>query len=118
MAGQRDRAAKDVEWVRVIKDKDGKVLMSEEFGEKWKEYFDELMNVENERRRRRDGSYIRKCRGLERSEGSCEDEEWKVVSPDDIPVEAWRCLGERAVGFLTQSWRVRGLLRDGEVCWC
>lgn len=34
MAGQRDRAGKDVEWVRVIKDKDGKVLMSEEFGEK------------------------------------------------------------------------------------
>lgn len=34
LAGQRDRAGKDVEWVRVIKDKDGKVLMSEEFGEK------------------------------------------------------------------------------------
>lgn len=34
LAGQRDRAGKDVEWVKVIKDKDGKVLMSEEFGEK------------------------------------------------------------------------------------
>lgn len=62
-----------MEWVRVIKDKDGKVLMSEEFGEKWKEYFDELMNVENERQRRRDD--VMKCRRLERSEGSCEDEE-------------------------------------------
>lgn len=47
--------------------------MSEEFGEKWKEYFDELMNVENERQRRRDD--VMKCRRLERSEGSCEDEE-------------------------------------------
>lgn len=54
--------------------------MSEEFGEKQKEHFDELMNVENERQRRRDGSYIMKCRGLEKSEGSCEDEEQKVVS--------------------------------------
>lgn len=26
----------------------------------------------------------------------------KVVGPDDIPVEAWKCLGEMAVEFLTR----------------
>ena len=26
----------------------------------------------------------------------------KAVGPDDIPVEAWRCLGEMAVEFLTR----------------
>ena len=26
----------------------------------------------------------------------------KAVGPDDIPVEAWRCLGELAIDFLTR----------------
>lgn len=49
MARQRDQAGKDVKQVRVIKDIDGNVLMSEESVlERWNEYSEGLSNVENE----------------------------------------------------------------------
>ncbi|KAK3516182.1 hypothetical protein QTP70_005686 [Hemibagrus guttatus] len=48
LARQRDRDGKDVQQVRVIKDRDGRVLTSEESVQRrWKEYFEELMNEEN-----------------------------------------------------------------------
>ncbi|KAK3519169.1 hypothetical protein QTP70_019997 [Hemibagrus guttatus] len=56
-----------------------RVLTSEEnVQRRWKEYFEELMNEENEREKRVEGA----------------------VGPDDIPVEVWKCLGEAAVEFL------------------
>ena len=48
MARQRDRAGKDVLDVRVIKDENGNVMVnSEAVLKKWKEYFEKLMNEEN-----------------------------------------------------------------------
>ncbi|KAK3520762.1 hypothetical protein QTP70_032338 [Hemibagrus guttatus] len=56
LARQRDREGKDVQQVRVIKDRDGRVLTSEESVQRrWKEYFEELMNEENEREKRVEG---------------------------------------------------------------
>ncbi|KAK3565912.1 hypothetical protein QTP86_020321 [Hemibagrus guttatus] len=56
LARQRDRDGKDVQQVRVIKDRDGRVLSSEESVQRrWKEYFEELMNEENEREKRVEG---------------------------------------------------------------
>ncbi|KAK3521476.1 hypothetical protein QTP70_006832 [Hemibagrus guttatus] len=48
LARQRDQDGKDAQQVRVIKDRDGRVLTSEESVQRrWKEYFEELMNEEN-----------------------------------------------------------------------
>ena len=45
---QRDRAGKDVQHVRVIKDKNGNVTVnSEAVLKKWKEYFEKLVNKES-----------------------------------------------------------------------
>ncbi|KAK3516862.1 hypothetical protein QTP70_027082, partial [Hemibagrus guttatus] len=56
LARQRDRDGKDVKQVRVIKDRDGRVLTSEESVQRrWKEYFEELMNEENEMEKRVEG---------------------------------------------------------------
>ncbi|KAK3509637.1 hypothetical protein QTP70_008034 [Hemibagrus guttatus] len=56
LARQRDRDGKDVQQVRVIKDRDGRMLTSEESVQRrWKEYFEELMNEENEREKRVEG---------------------------------------------------------------
>ncbi|KAK3543926.1 hypothetical protein QTP70_031835 [Hemibagrus guttatus] len=56
LARQRDRDGKDVQQVRVIKDGEGRVLTSEESVQRrWKEYFEELMNEENEREKRVEG---------------------------------------------------------------
>ncbi|KAK3535564.1 hypothetical protein QTP70_016834 [Hemibagrus guttatus] len=106
LARQRDRDGKDVQQVRVIKDRDGKVLTSEESVQRrWKEYFEELMNEENEREKRVKGvnsveQKVDKIRKDEVRKALKRMKSGKAVRPDDIPVEVWKCLGEAAVEFL------------------
>ncbi|KAK3575243.1 hypothetical protein QTP86_023434, partial [Hemibagrus guttatus] len=107
LARQRDRDGKDVQQVRVIKDRDGRVLTSEESVQRrWKEYFEELMNEENERGKRVEGvnsveQKVDKIRKDEVRKALKRMKSGKAVGPDDIPVEVWKCLGEAAVEFLT-----------------
>ncbi|KAK3526858.1 hypothetical protein QTP86_000716 [Hemibagrus guttatus] len=107
LARQRDRDGKDVQQVRVIKDRDGRVLTSEESVQRrWKEYFEELMNEENEREKRVEGvnSVEQKVDKIGKDEvrkALKRMKSGKAVGPDDIPVEVWKCLGEAAVEFLT-----------------
>ena len=50
LARQRDRAGKDVQHVRIIKNENGNVMVnSEAVLKRWKEYFQKLMNKENNR---------------------------------------------------------------------
>ena len=50
LARQRDRAGKDVQYVRVLKDENGNVMVNSETElKRWKEYFEKLMNEENNR---------------------------------------------------------------------
>ncbi|KAK3574056.1 hypothetical protein QTP86_001329 [Hemibagrus guttatus] len=107
LARKRDRDGKDVQQVRVIKDRDGRVLTSEESVQRrWKEYFEELMNEENEREKRVEGvnsveQKVDKIRKDEVRKALKRMNSGKAVGPDDIPVEVWKCLGEAAVEFLT-----------------
>ncbi|KAK3541137.1 hypothetical protein QTP86_015723, partial [Hemibagrus guttatus] len=107
LARQRDRDGKDVQQVRVTKDRDGRVLTSEESVQRrWKEYFEELMNEENEREKRVEGvnsveQKVDKIRKDEVRKALKRMKSGKAVGPDDIPVEVWKCLGEAAVEFLT-----------------
>ncbi|KAK3548078.1 hypothetical protein QTP70_004506 [Hemibagrus guttatus] len=106
LARQRDREGKDVQQVRVIKDRDGRVLTSEESVQRrWKEYFEELMNEENEREKRVEGvnsveQKVDKIRKDEVRKALKRMKSGKAVGPDDIPVEVWKCLGEAEVEFL------------------
>ncbi|KAK3538880.1 hypothetical protein QTP86_018761 [Hemibagrus guttatus] len=103
LARQRDRDGKDVQQVRVIKDRDGRVLTSEESVQRrWKEYFEELMNEENEREKRVEGvnsveQKVDKIRKDEVRKALKRMKSRRAVGPDDIPVEVWTCLGEAAV---------------------
>ncbi|MCJ8736375.1 hypothetical protein PDJAM_G00257640 [Pangasius djambal] len=107
LARQRDRDGKDMQQVRVIKDRDGRVLTSEESVQRrWKEYFEELMNEENEREKRVEEvtsveQKVDKIRKDEVRKALKRMKSRKAVGPDDIPVEVWKCLGEAAVEFLT-----------------
>ncbi|MCJ8736308.1 hypothetical protein PDJAM_G00258080 [Pangasius djambal] len=107
LARQRDRDGKDVQQVRVIKDRDGRVLTSEQrVQRRWKEYFEELMNEENEREKRVEEvtpveQKVDKIRKDEVRKALKRMKSGKAVGPDDIPVEVWKCLGEAAVEFLT-----------------
>ncbi|KAK3509147.1 hypothetical protein QTP70_020260, partial [Hemibagrus guttatus] len=107
LARQRDRDGKDVQQVRLIKNRDGRVLTSEESVQRrWKEYFEELMNEENEREKRVEGvnsveQKVDKIRKDEVRKALKRMKSGKAVGPDDILVEVWKCLGESAVEFLT-----------------
>ena len=94
--------------MRVIKDVDGNVLINEEcVRRRWKGYFEELMNVENDREVRLETAEMI---NQEVEEISMQEvriamkkmKKGKAVGPDDIPVEAWLCLGEIAVRFFTK----------------
>ncbi|KAK3530945.1 hypothetical protein QTP70_006500 [Hemibagrus guttatus] len=95
LARQRDRDGKDVQQVRVIKDRDGRVLTSEESVQRrWKEYFEELMNEENEREKRVEGvnsveQKVDKIRKDEVRKALKRMKSGKAVGPDDIPVEQY-----------------------------
>ncbi|KAK3539065.1 hypothetical protein QTP86_023506 [Hemibagrus guttatus] len=95
LARQRDRDGKDVQQVRVIKDRDGRVLTSEESVQRrWKEYFEELMNEENEREKRVEGvnSVEQKVDNIRKDEvrkALKRMKSGKAVGPDDIPVEQY-----------------------------
>ena len=108
LAKQRDRAGKDVQHVRVIKDRNENVLTSEErVRERWKEYFEELMNEENDRERRVEGieiveQDIARISKDEVRKALNRMKKGKAVGPDDIPVEVWKCIGEMGLVFLTR----------------
>ncbi|KAK3549444.1 hypothetical protein QTP86_001446 [Hemibagrus guttatus] len=95
LAKQRDQDGKDVQQVRVIKDRDGRVLTSEESVQRrWKEYFEELMNEENEMEKRVDvvnsvEQKVDKIRKNEVRKALKRMKNGKAVGPDDIPVEGW-----------------------------
>ena len=108
LARQKNRAEKDVQQVRAIKDADGEVLTNEESVlRRWKEYFEKLMNEENVRESRLDSveKVNRKVRKISKDEvrsAMKRMKSGKAVGPDDIPVEAWRSLGEMAIEFLAR----------------
>ena len=50
LASQRDRAGKDVQHVKVLKDENNNVMVNlEAVLKRWKEYFEKLMNKENDK---------------------------------------------------------------------
>ncbi|KAG7470479.1 hypothetical protein JOB18_047048 [Solea senegalensis] len=73
----------------------------------WKEYFEELMNEENEREQRVEEVTTVNHEVAEISKDEVRGalkrmKNGKAVGPDDIPVEVWKCLGEEAVEFLVR----------------
>ena len=98
LARQRDRAEKDVQHVRVMKDKNGNAMVnSETVLKRWKEYFEKLMNEENNRDPRTEEAEVIK---KEVNYVSKEEIKYalrrmkkgKAVGPDEVPVEVWeRC---------------------------
>ncbi|KAL6579357.1 hypothetical protein OROMI_009573 [Orobanche minor] len=106
----RDRKTRDIGKVKCVKDTDQKVLVQDkEIKERWRSYFDTLFNGHQEqdignlnipssmvnrefKRRIQKGEVTMalKKMGSKKAEG-----------PDGIPIEVWRCLGERGIDWLT-----------------
>ena len=73
--------------------------------QRWKEYFDNLLNQENPRERREMRTEGRErdvedISGEEVRTGLRKMKKGKAQGPDDIPVEAWIALENKGVEFL------------------
>ena len=108
LARQRDRAGKDVQDVKVIKDENGDVMInSEAVLKKWKEYFDKLMNEETNR-----DPMTEKAEVVNKEVNCLSKEEVKNVIKrmkkgkaaglDELPVEVWKCMGKMGIKSLTK----------------
>ena len=107
LARQRDRAGKDVQHVRVIKDENGNVMVnSEAVLKRWKEYFEKLINEENNRDPRTEEAELVNeevnCVSREVKNALRRMKKGKAVGPDELPVEVWKCMGEMGIEFLTR----------------
>ena len=103
LARQRDRAGKDEQHARVIKDENGNVMVNlEAVLKRWKEYFNKLMNKENNR-----DPKIEEAEVVNEEVNCISGEEvintlrrmkkGKAVGP-----EVWKCMGEMGIKFLTR----------------
>ena len=108
LARQRNTAGKDVQHVRVIKDENGNVMVnSEAVLKRWKEYFEKLMNEENNREPRIEEVEVVNeeviCVSREEVKNAVRRmKKGKAVGPDELPLEIWKCMGEIEIKFLTR----------------
>ena len=107
MARQRNRAGKDVQHVRVIKDENGNVMVNlEAVLKRWKKYFEKLMNEENNRDHRTEEAEVVNeevnCISREVKNALRRMKKGKVVGPDELPIEIWKCMGKIGIKFLTR----------------
>ena len=115
LARQRNRAGKDVQHVRVIKDENGNIMVnSEAVLKRWKEYFEKLMNEENNREPRTEEAEVVNeevnCVSREVRNALRRMKKGKAVGPDELPVEVWKCMREMGIKFLTRLFN--RLLKD------
>jgi hypothetical protein len=111
IARTRERKTRDINQIKCIKDRTDRLLVKdEEIKDRWREYFDKLFNGENEGRTFEldDSSddinrrFVRRIQEAEIGEALKRMKGGKAIGPDGIPIEVWRCLGERAVVWLTK----------------
>ena len=108
LAKQRDRAGKDVQHVRVIKDENGNVMVnSEAVLKRWKDYFKKQMKEKNNREPRREEAEVVKkkvnCVSRKKVKNALRRmKKRKAAGPDELPVEVWKCMGKMGIKFLTR----------------
>ena len=106
LARQRDRAGKDIQHVRVMKDENGNAMISSEAVlKRWKEYFEKLMNEKNNKDFRTEKAEavneVINCVSREEVRNALRRmKKDKAVGPDELAVEVWMCMGEMVINFL------------------
>ena len=90
-----------------MKDSDEPILSDgEEIKERWKSYFEKLMNLENERIRqvKEPGKEVQVAGIARQKIGKAlkKTKRGKAVGTDDIQAEAWKVLGGKGLDCLTE----------------
>ncbi|CAL5400242.1 unnamed protein product [Camellia sinensis] len=113
LAKMRERKTRDFNQVKCIKSEDSKVLVKDdEIKERWKNYFEKLLNEEHgsttigeeiiSNTINQDYRFYRRIRNFEVEIALKKMKSNKALGPDDIPIEAWKCLGKKGVAWLTR----------------
>ena len=73
---------------------------------RWKEYFEKLMNEENNRDSRAEKAEVVNeevnCLSKKEVKNALRMKKGKAVGPDELPVEVWKCMGKMGIKFLTR----------------
>ena len=113
IARNREKKTRDLTQVKCIKDENENVLIDDnQIKDRWKRYFHNLFNEINENEvtlghleqfeQNKNFKYYRKIRPIEVENALKFMKNNKAVGPDDIPIEAWKCLGKVAITWLTK----------------
>ena len=108
LSRQRDRAGNDIQYVRVLKDENGNMMVnSEAVLKRWKEYFEKLINKDNDREPRTEEAKVVNeeinCISREEVKNVLRRmKKGKAVGPGKLPIEVWKCMGKMKITFLTR----------------
>jgi hypothetical protein len=111
MARIRERKTRDINQIKCIKDGTDRLLVKDkEIKDRWREYFDKLFNGENKGPALglddsfddTNRCFVRRIQETEIGEALKRMKGGKTMGPDGIPIEVWRCLGDRAIVWLTK----------------
>ena len=83
------------------------LVNSEAVLKRWKEYFEKLMNEENNRESRTEEPEVVNeevnCVNREEVKNAVRRmKKGKAVGPDELPIEVWMCMGKMGIKFLTR----------------
>ena len=110
LARLRDKRTQDIRSIKCIKDVDQRVLVDDkEIKDRWRTYFDKLFNGDKERDVGDlnihagviNREFMRRIQVREVKEALKKMKLKKATGPDEVPIEVWKCLGERGVIWLT-----------------
>ncbi|GJZ54673.1 hypothetical protein Tco_0609558 [Tanacetum coccineum] len=111
IAKARERRRRDLGNIRYIKDEEGRtIVIEEDIRKRWGEYFSSLFNesrpersvvVENSSQPLQLDCYYSRINQGEVRVALQKMGRNKAVGPDQIPIEAWRCLGDEGIKWLT-----------------
>ena len=94
--------------MRVLKDENGNMMVnSEAVLKRWKEYFEKLINKDNDREPRTEEAKVVNeeinCISREEVKNVLRRmKKGKAVGPGELPIEVWKCMGKMRITFLTR----------------
>ena len=113
LAKLRERKTKDFNYIKCVKGEDERVLIKdEEIKERWKSYFEKLLNENNLANLTieecdnlgitNEHKFFRRFSMLEIKNALSKMKNAKALGPDAIPIEVWKGLGEIGIMWLTK----------------
>ena len=110
IAKQKNKEAQDIYQAKRVKESGGQILTGEaQIKERWKGYYQQVMNVENPRvKREMEVAVEREVDRVKEEEVAAamkRVKNGKSVGPDDKPVEEWKLMWRTAVEWLTEVFK-------------